>query len=130
MAEEYIVHGAKMWCSKGSNERKINLPVSHGSYVKSKDCGTKKPILNSDDKTEENISYFGVCECSKCSKEIDVIPKGGGLKHGKMCKPELDEWQDTKEDYLVDGKPALTTKSKMYTNCGGVITFTSSGQED
>ena len=132
MAEEYIVRGAKMKCIFGSNTRKINLPVSHGSYVKYEECGTEKPILNSDDKTEENISYFGVCPLhGDEEKIITVIPDEGGIKVGKKCKLELGgEWQLTKEDYLVDGKPALTTKSILFTQCGGIITFKSSGQND
>ena len=131
MADEYIVRGAKMKCFLGSNTRKINLPISHGSYVKYTECGTEKPILNSDDKTEENISYFGVCPFGDPGEIITVIADGGAVKVGKKCKLELGgEWQETKDDYLVDGKPALTTKSKMFTNCGGIITFKSSGQED
>lgn len=132
MADEYIVRGAKMKCSCGSNTRKINLPVSHGSYVKSEECKTEKTILNADDKTEENISYFGVCPLhGKEDDKIDVIDdKGKLITNEKKCHPELAVWEDTKIDYLVDGKPALTTKSKMYTNCGGIITFETSGQED
>ena len=133
MAIEYIVRGAKMKCSCGSNTRKINLPVSHGSYVKYEECGTEKPILNADDKTEENISYFGVCPLhGKEDDKIDVIDDNGSLiTNEKKCKLELgDEWLLTKDDYLVDGKPALTTESIMFTKCGGIITFKSSGQND
>ncbi|MBO1685222.1 MULTISPECIES: DUF4280 domain-containing protein [Clostridium] len=133
MASEYIVRGAEMKCNCGSNKRKINLPISHGSYVNEEKCGTTKPILNSDDKTEENISYFGVCPLhGKEEEKIDVIDdKGNLISNGKKCKLELGgEWQVTKEDYLVDGKPALTTDSIMFTNCGGIITFLTSGQED
>ena len=133
MAVEYIVRGAKMKCSCGSNSRKINLPVSHGSYVKYEECGTEKPILNADDNTKENISYFGVCEHGKEDELIDVIDDNGTLICSKKkCKLEIDncKWMVTKDDYLVDGKPALTTDSLMFTNCGGIITFTTSGQND
>ena len=132
MADEYIVRGAKMKCLFGSNTRKINLPVSHGSYVKFKDSETQKPILNSDDKTEENISYFGVCPRGDDAQIIDVITDEGGVKTGKKCKLELGggDWILTKDDYLVDGKPALTKKSILFTNCGGIIVFDTSGQED
>lgn len=123
MADEYVVLGAIMQCSKGSNFRKINLPVSHGSYIKG------VPILNAGDNTTKNISYFGVCQCSKCSDKIDVIDHEGNLRVGeKKCQVEPAEWQDTKEDNLIDGKPALTIKSNMVTKCGGLITFLTSGQ--
>lgn len=132
MAVEYIVRGAKMKCSCGSNKRKINLPVSHGSYVNFKECGTTKPILNADDKTEKNISYFGVCPLhGEEGNIITVIDDNGGIKVNKKCKLKLgDEWMLTKDDYLVDGKPALTTESIMFTKCGGIITFETSGQTD
>ncbi|NFS30512.1 DUF4280 domain-containing protein, partial [Clostridium botulinum] len=32
MAQAYVVRGAKMKCNKGSHKKRINLPVSHGTY--------------------------------------------------------------------------------------------------
>ena len=69
----------------------------------------------------------------KEDEKIDVIADNGKLiENGKKCKLEIDncEWLITKDDYLVDGKPALTTESIMFTNCGGIITFITSGQND
>ncbi|WP_294352257.1 DUF4280 domain-containing protein [uncultured Clostridium sp.] len=126
---DYIVRGAKMYCNKGSNERKINLPESHGSYV------IDKPILNEKDSTEENISYFGVCSEEGCftatekEPKIDVIDKDGVLKNGVKCSPIIvTNWLKTQKDNLIDGEPALTTESVIYCCRGGNIKFVSSGQ--
>lgn len=124
MAEYYVVLGAKMKCDKGSNIRKINLPISHGSYVKG------KPILNKKDCKPENISYFGVCsECAE-AEEITVIDENGALKVGKKCTPVIVvEWARTKEDTIVEGQAALTTESVIFCTHGGNIKFVTSGQE-
>lgn len=127
MGVEYVVRGAKMRCTKSSNDRKINLPVSHGSYV------DNKPILNEKDSTEENISYFGVCDDGDClpdPEEITVIDRDGALKIGKKCKLQISgDWINSKDDTLVEGKPALTKDSVILCSNGGVITFISHGQD-
>lgn len=131
MSEEsvyYVVRGAKMRCDKGSHTRKINLPVSHGSYVK------EKPVMNEGDRVvDENISYFGICkECSDGEEVYLIDEKSGGTIIGKKCKPQiLTDWSDSKEDTLVEGRPALTTKS--WITCAahnGIIKFESDGQEE
>ncbi|NFI03434.1 DUF4280 domain-containing protein [Clostridium botulinum] len=128
MAVYYVVRGAKMKCIKGSNERKINLPVSHGSYA------NDKPILNKKDNTEQNISYFGVCEEKGCfveKTEITVIDSKGNIKTGIKCVPQIvHDWIKTKGDTIVEGEPALTTDSVIYCCRGGNITFVTSGQDD
>ncbi len=127
MTAYYVVRGAKMKCDKGSNVRKINLPVSHGSYVKG------KPILIETDSTLDNISYFGVCQnVDRLPEqvEIDVINEKGELQHGKKCIPSFGaKWENAKGDTIIEGKAALTNESKIFCNCGGVITFVSHGQE-
>lgn len=124
MATYYVVRGAKMECDKGSNQRKINLPVSHGSYVKG------KPILNKKDCKADNISYFGVCQECQEGEEITVIDKNGALKTGKKCTPVIVvDWVKTKDDTIIEGQPALTNESVIFCTHGGNIKFVTSGQE-
>ncbi|AQR94242.1 DUF4280 domain-containing protein [Clostridium saccharoperbutylacetonicum] len=128
MAVYYIVRGAKMKCDKGSNLRKINLPVSHGSYAKG------NPLLNkTDSKPVDNIPYFGVCANEgRLPQQIDitVINKDGAIQIGKKCMLQIQgQWQNAKGDTLIDGQPALTTDSKIFCDCGGVITFDNHGQD-
>lgn len=124
MATYYVVRGAKMWCDKGSNERKINLPVSHGSYVNG------KPILNKKDSKPGNISYFGVCPECLAGEETTVIDKNGALKTGKKCTPVIVvDWVKTKDNTIIEGQPALTNESIIFCTHGGNITFVDHGQE-
>lgn len=121
---EYIVRGAKMKCSKGSNMRKINLPESHGSYV------SDKPIMVETDRTDENIKYFGVCQCGPNKEQITVVLENGQTKTGFKCTPMIyKDWDNVKEDTKIDGKCALTKDSTLVCGYGGVIKFEDSGQE-
>lgn len=124
----YIVRGAKMICDKGTNERHINLPKSHGSYA------NEKPMMNKKDNVAgENVKYFGVCtgDCPAGDGDIAVIDMHGNNAVGKICQVKiLKEWMDTKEETLVKGEPALTTDSYLVCEYGGKITFSSTGQED
>lgn len=124
----YIVRGAKMHCEFGSHDRKINLPVSHGSYV------NDKPMMNmKDNKPVENIAYFGVCTSGNCtnSENVDLVKEDGQTVSGIKCCPViLAEWLNAKEDTVVDGYGALTTKSQLICACKGKITFVTNGQEE
>ncbi|GGG82882.1 DUF4280 domain-containing protein [Paenibacillus radicis (ex Gao et al. 2016)] len=122
----YVVRGAKMQCSFGSNFRRINLPQSHGAYV------NDKPMMNESDRMPvENIAYFGVCSSveNDNTEVLYLFGKDGAPVNGKRCCPVfLDDWLLTKADALVDGKPALTTKSQLICMHDGVITFVDDGQ--
>lgn len=124
----YIVRGAKMACDCGSHSRKINLPQSHGSYVNG------KPVMNkSDNKFGENISYFGICNNpnNPNTQTIYLITEKGENISGKPCCPNiLKEWIKTKDDTIVEGKPALITKSELICAYKGKIIFVSDGQEE
>lgn len=124
----YIVRGAKMVCDKGTNERHINLPQSHGSYA------NEKPMMNSKDNVAGvNVKYFGVCngDCPAGDGDIAVIDMNGNNAVGKKCQVEiLKEWMKAKKDTLVKGEPALTTDSYLVCKYGGKITFVTTGQEE
>ncbi|MCX7749288.1 MAG: DUF4280 domain-containing protein [Clostridia bacterium] len=124
----YIVRGAKMVCSCGSHGRRINLPVSHGSYV------NKKPMMNEWDCVPiKNIPEFGVCgsPANPSNASVSLVGENGSPVTGKPCLPVISScWMDTKEDTKVEGFAALTTDSKIICNLGGKITFKSDGQHD
>jgi hypothetical protein len=102
----YAVRGALMKCSCGSCPMKINLPLSHGAFI------NNKPMLNeADNKVGMNITPFGACT------------------NIKVCAPNIpSNWVMTKMDTKVEGKPALTNKSKLICANGGVIEFLNDGQ--
>lgn len=122
----YVVRGAGMRCDKGTHTRKINLPVSHGTYAHG------NPVINEGDNVVDvNISYFGVCNGSCPSSEnISLLTENGGVVTGKKCKLKiLKKWMNAKEDTLVEGKAALTQQSVLVCAYGGQIKFIGHGQE-
>lgn len=122
----YIVRGAKIRCNRGTHTRKINLPVSHGTY------SNGNPMMNKCDRiVDENISYFGICK-GNCpsSGDISLVDENGGVATGKKCKVKiLKDWINTKGDTLVSGEAALTTDSILVCAYGGKIKFISDGQD-
>lgn len=125
---EYVVRGADIYCDCGTHPRKINLPVSHGSFV------SEKPMMNEADcKPEINISHFGICtHPSNTSGEIVhlILPDGRQVS-GKPCLLMLtgEPWTRTKTSVKVEGRSALTTESELYCTIGGKIKFGNSGQQ-
>lgn len=112
----YVVRGASMVCDKGTDTKRINLPVSHGAYAHG------QPIMNENDNVVgQNISSFGICSGS--------CPSSGDDEKMKKCQIMiLNKWMNTKEDTLVEGAPALTTASMLICAYGGVIKFITDGQ--
>ncbi|MGG1787621.1 DUF4280 domain-containing protein [Brevibacillus formosus] len=124
----YVVRGAKMRCNCGSHQRRINLPVSHGSYV------NEKPMMNIEDyKPVENIAHFGICQSptNQNNSIIYLIAEDGQNISGKPCTPTIyAPWIKVKDDTKVAGKAALTTDSLLICGYDGVIRFFSDGQHD
>ena len=138
----YVVRGATMYCSCGTHTRKLDMPASHGSYIRDKaminrtDC---KVVI------DKNIPPFGACR-SETKDGIDIKIEdtkdllqvtdedGNPVEiplpiEGKLCEPELaKEWADAQEETLVDGEPALTVKCTITCKYGGVIGFMDAGQ--
>ncbi len=139
----YVVRGAKIYCTCGSHVRKLDMPVSHGSYIRD------KAMMNQTDckvGIEQNIPPFGAC-FSENKDGIDIqIHDATGLVpytdengnpvepqlpiEGKLCEPKLPaQWQGAQEDTLVDGQPALKADCSITCSYGGTIAFMDSGQE-
>ena len=56
---------------------------------------------------DDNILFFGICK-----------------KTGEICEPNVTgDWQNHKEDKLVEGQAAITEESTAYCCEGGMITF-------
>ncbi|MMZ64578.1 hypothetical protein D1872_269190 [compost metagenome] len=126
-SQYYIVRGACMACEYGSHKRKLNLPVSHGAFVKD------RPMMNEDDYGPDNISYFGICQNpdNPSTETIYLVSEEGQQISGKPCKPIFPEkWNNTKETTRVEGKPALTSESYQQCMYMGYVGFMTTGQED
>ncbi|ADO57886.1 hypothetical protein NS115_10820 [Paenibacillus jamilae] len=105
----YVVRGAKLQCSQGTDPGVLNMMYSHGVFIKD------KPVLNVDDAicgaNISKINAFGLCK----------------LKHGLPCEPEIafgSKWTGGKEDVLIEGAPALLNNSTLMCSCQDVLTNT------
>ncbi len=139
----YVVRGATIYCSCGSHMRKLDMPVSHGSFIRDKAMMNKADCKVGID---QNIAPFGACHSEKkdgidikIEDAKDLVPytdeNGQPIPpqlpiEGKLCEPKLAaEWADAQEDTLVDGKAALTVNCTITCSYGGTIGFMDAGQE-
>ena len=139
----YVVRGASIYCTCGSHKRKLDMPASHGSYVRD------KAMMNKDDcivGIDQNIPPFGACSApgnqgmdiviedvtdalSGVDQNGNVIPPVAPIT-GKLCVPALcTGWLDAHEKTLVDGKPALRVNCTITCSFGGTIGFMDAGQD-
>lgn len=125
--KEYLVRGAQLVCSMGSHIRRLNLPQSHGTYVKT------HPLVTKADAGPENIKFFGVCFSDNPPQNANVVRYAGGYDEsgveatdvqGLQCCPHFTttEWQE------VHGN-SVTMKSYLMCKCGGMVYPISSGIE-
>jgi hypothetical protein len=107
MGDKYVVRGATVQCGCGSSPSRLNLPNSHGVYI------NEKPVLNDQDSAANvNVMSFGDCS----------ITDG-------PCHPQPSAlWDTAKGDLLVNGRPALITRSVLSCTIGGNIEIKSDGQ--
>jgi hypothetical protein len=139
---EYKLHLSRAYCCFGNTENYINFGTDHGVYVYGNEQGDMMPLLNEGDcKVGVHITHFGTCgafgaDTDKATEKLQSAPLfaslfkntiGAGISACTACKPEIrTRWCETKEDYLVDGLPALTENSFITCQKGGVIRFVKS----
>lgn len=139
----YVVRGARIYCTCGTHTRRLDMPASHGAYIRDKAMMHEKDCKVG---IEHNISPFGACRSEEnpgidieitdgkdllplCDEEGNAVIPETPVK-GKLCEPQLgDKWLDAYEDTLVDGVAALTVNCTIVCKYGGVIGFMDDGQE-
>ena len=139
---EYLVRGAELKCTCGTNQRKLNLNECHGVYIKGHAMVHELDCIQGD---TENITWFGACNKEELNTEsILVICDDGKKRAGKKCKPHIiGVWMDSYDgtkimdngnkmkddiDHPV-GCNTLTVGSFLVCKYGGIISPVSSGQE-
>lgn len=137
--KEYLVRGALLRCSCGTNSRKLNLSPCHGVYFKEHPLVHKMDCRQGEE-AEDNITWYGVCDQNDLDTEdIVVVNDKGENQTGKKCCPEIIGcWRNTYnktqiaanhvgfEEYeLYD---TLTMDSYLICRHGGIITPVDSGQ--
>ncbi|MFI3173288.1 MAG: Mbeg1-like protein [Eubacteriales bacterium] len=104
---EYLVRGALLKCSAGTHARQLNLSKCHGVYI------GEHPLIHAENnKVDENITFFGVCNAhslpptEEVSFQRDVERDSNGNKtgnapfgfvKGNKCQPRIisNVWFDT-----------------------------------
>jgi len=123
--KSYVVAGAILSCSYGTQPTRLKRPFSHGVYVKDKaqmNIGDYLPSVN--------IKSFGNCSSPlnpavQASKMVDIY----GVKKAP-CRPALTQsWLHGKSDVLIEGQPALTHNCTHQCLYAGNIKIEDDGQE-
>ena len=144
----YVVRGATIYCTAGTHIRALDLPKTHGVFMRggaAMNEDDSKHIENPTSESFGNIPIFGICLSNENENEAaqtlhteDLIFPLMGIDieeldlpiTGKRCTPSVSRWIGAKEDTLVDGKPALTVECTLVcATGGGCIAFINDGQK-
>ncbi|NTU23898.1 DUF4280 domain-containing protein [Brevibacillus sp. HB1.2] len=123
--KSYVVVGAILSCSSGSQLSRLKMPFSHGVFVKG------KPQMNIMDFVPNiNIMPFGKCSNLKNPAVASATAANNGVLTPMPCTPVMTmPWIDGKPDKVVGGHPALLNKStNMCFHCG-LIKIEDDGQD-
>jgi Domain of unknown function (DUF4280) len=123
--KSYVVVGAILSCSSGSQLSRLKMPFSHGVFVKG------KPQMNIMDFVPNvNIMPFGKCSNLKNPTVASATSANNGVLTPMPCTPVMTmPWIDGKADKMVGGHPALLNKStNMCFHCG-LIKIEDDGQD-
>ncbi|BFH71442.1 hypothetical protein J27TS7_32060 [Paenibacillus dendritiformis] len=115
--KSYVVAGAILSCSYGSQPSRMGMQMSHGVYVKG------KPIMNVMDHIPNvNIMPFGTCGSMQNPAVAAATAAKGGLPQRVPCTPMvMMPWLGGKTDKLVDNNPSLLNDStNMCMFCGQI----------
>lgn len=141
MAEEkqYVTRLMHIKCSCGTKVNYLNAPTDHGIRLTS-----GEPVLNANDHepgSGKNIVHFGRCKSMFNPGNVVAKAAAGAVGFGIIgsiagewaienagcckCNPKtFTPWEDTSEDHLIEGAPALTVDSQLSCFYGGIIEIT------
>ncbi|MGE7090729.1 DUF4280 domain-containing protein [Lysinibacillus sp. NPDC048646] len=121
----YVVAGAKLSCSQGDQTSSLQMPMSHGVYVKN-----KAQMNTMDFKPGVNIQPFGLCQTLSNPTVAAATAANNGVLTPMPCTPVITmPWINGKADQLIEKSPALINQSiNMCLYCG-TIKVEDDGQE-
>lgn len=124
MADTYVCSGAMMRCTFGTSTARLRVLPDRTVWL----AGQRMANIM-DHKSLANIPGFGRCR----TVTYPATGAATAAAHGKLtpmpCIPgTLTPWMPGKNDYLIQGLPALLKSCKCMCQWGGVITITDDGQ--
>lgn len=123
--KSYVVAGAILKCSCGTQRTRLKIPFSHGVYIKGKAQMTVEDYIPG-----IHIGSFGNCSnlmnpAVESSTMVDIY----GVKKAP-CTPILTmPWLHGKADTEVEGKAALLSQCTHKCLYGGDIVIEDDGQQ-
>ncbi|WP_139488160.1 DUF4280 domain-containing protein [Brevibacillus dissolubilis] len=123
--QSYVVAGAVLGCSFGSEQSKLKTPFSHGVYIKN------KAQMNIKDFTPlVHIMPFGKCSSLSNPTVAAATAANNGVLKEMPCIPVVTmPWINGKADVLIDEEPALLNKCTNQCMYCGTISIQDDGQE-
>lgn len=120
----YVVAGAILSCSSGDKPNRLKMPFSHGVYIHNKaQMNIKDHIPN------ENIFPFGKCYSRQNPTVAAATAANNGVLTPMPCTPMTTiPWIMGKNDKLIEGHPALLSKSQLSCLYCGTIKIEDDGQ--
>lgn len=125
MADSYVCSGAMMKCTMGTSPARLTVLPSRTVFL------TGQPMANiSDHLTKVNLAPFGLCR----SLGFPATAAATAANHGSLTpRPCMHNtpfpWMGGKNDYLIQGQPALLkNSSKCQCLWGGTISIEDDGQ--
>lgn len=133
----YLRRLIKVECSEGTMANYLNIKEDHGvvwfSTDENGEVGEENPLMNANDhEGNVNLMCFGRCQAdsnrvfgegAKRAFHVgSLIDAMGG--RGYKCTPYCSRvWEQTRDDVLLDGAPAITADSCVTCYYGGTITM-------
>lgn len=123
---EYTTRGVSLRCKFGTHTRRVNLKEDHGVTIMHEDDKYYHPlILEEDCKLNDNINVFGICNSPSVPKGqkitlLDEEKNNPIVGYPCVCQI-LGKWADAKENFEINDKKVLTTKSFLVCAYLGVI---------
>lgn len=126
MADSYVTSGAKIKCSCGDKTSSLTVYPDRTVFL------TENPMANiSDHVSLYHIAPFGKCHTTKYPATGSATSANHGCLTPMPCIPgTTSEWINGKNDYIINGKPALLKSSYCRCQWGGIITIVDDGQAE
>lgn len=125
MSDSYIVDGATVHCSYGSEKGKFKASADRHISINDRVQGNIQ-----DFHPQTNIPSFGMCS-SKLNPQVIAANQGNhGIWTPQPCTPSVSmPWLNGKSNVYVGQSPALMSCSTNLCMWCGNISFTTDGQE-
>ena len=124
MADSYVCSGAMMKCTMGTCPAKLTVLPVRTVFL------TGQPMANiSDHLTKVNLAPFGLCRSMGFPATASATAAALGTLTPMPCMHNTPfPWMGGKNDYLVQGQPALLKSSTCQCMWGGTICIIDDGQ--